>query len=180
MGTDSHFFLERKTNKGPWCLDPGHKFEEDRLGVVRPLSIPSLSGRNYNFFGLLAGVRQCSIYAKPIAANRLLPQDVCSELKSLYEQKEYHFHNATYLTPRELEKAINRLARSNRDDWPDAPLILNTPARDAFDYDAQDIFRINDAVVSYVRSYLDWEKAENVLLGTKNRTRFRIILWFDS
>lgn len=187
MGCDSHFFLERRTNNGPWHVDPSHKFSEDqRDGVLFPLEIPSLSGRSYYFFGLVAGVR--SHYANPIAPPRGLPGDVSKEILSYFNDYKPDFHTPTYLTPKELEKALNKYYKYIKKEYSDMldleySTLSQAPADDAFRYkDSTGNFdaRINSSVIKYIRSHLDWEKVENKLLGAKNKTEYRIIVWFDS
>lgn len=58
--------------------------------------------------------------------------------------------------------------------------LLEHPAKDAFAYEGTNIFTINGSVINYIRDNLAWEKAENELLGFKNKTEYRIIVWFDS
>lgn len=178
MGCDSHFFLEKRLNKGPWQLDPGHDFFDDER--VEPAPIPSLSGRNYYFFGVLAGVRHSVI--KPIASGRGLPSDLSDVLRKAHRPEWYH--SATHLTVKELERALKRFAKHiKRSDLSGAEAAIDAPVENVFKYDldwSSAGMRINNSVVKYIRSNLDWEKAENKLLGFKNKTEYRIILWFDS
>jgi hypothetical protein len=187
MGCDSHFFLERRVNNGPWHLDPGHKFLEDpRDGGVHPLEIPSLSGRSYYLFGLIAGVRSYDV--TPIAQPRGLPNDVSKEILSYFTDYKPDFHTPTYLTPKELEKALNKYYKYIRKAHPETDelylsSLIDAPAEDAFRYNTRlsdDFIRINSSIIKYIRSHLDWEKVENKLLGAKNKTEYRIIVWFDS
>lgn len=179
MGCDSHFFLEKRVNKGPWQLDPGHNFYDTR--VMDPVPIPSISGRDYYFFGILAGVRYSVL--KPIAPNRGLPPDLSDTLRKAYKSEWYH--SATFLTVKELERALNRYAKYTKSS--EGPLDIeqhiDAPMEDAFKYSEDSsiaLSRINNSVIKYIRFNLDWEKAENKLLGSKNKTEYRIILWFDS
>lgn len=182
MGCDSHFFLERRINKGPWRLDPKHIFRED----MSPMGIPSLSGRSYYFFGLIAGVR--SYEARPIVIPRGLPDDASKEVLSYFTDYAPDFHTPTYLTPKELEKALNTYFRYLKKEYRELGKrrcieLAQAPAEDAFKYYADVLShepRINSSIIKYIRSHLDWEKAENKLLGAKNKTEYRIIVWFDS
>lgn len=187
MGCDSHFFLERRINKGPWHVDPGHKFLEDpRDGSLHPLEIPSLSGRSYYLFGLVAGVRSYDVV--PVAQPRGLPSNVSKEILSYFTNYKSDFHTPTYLTPKELEKALSKYYKSIKNEYTDADedyvvALRDAPAEDAFRYSTglnDDFISINSSIIKYIRSHLDWEKVENKLLGAKNKTEYRIIVWFDS
>ena len=187
MGCDSHFFLERRVNKGPWHIDPGHKYLEDpRDGSLHPLEIPSLSGRSYYLFGLIAGVR--SHHSVAIVPPRGLPDDVSKEILLYYTDYKPDFHTPTYLTPKELEKALNKYFKYLKKENPStdrfySALLEQAPVEDAFRYKngLGDLdIRINSSILKYIRSHLDWEKVENKLLGAKNKTEYRIIVWFDS
>lgn len=187
MGCDSHFFLERRINNGPWGLDPSHKFGEDlRDGFLYPLEIPSLSGRSYYLFGLVAGVRSYDV--TPIAQPRGLPSDVSKEILSYFTDYKPDFHTPTYLTPKELEKALNKYYKHIKREYSNADdeyvsSLRDAPSDDAFRYNvvlSDDFVRINSSIIKYIRSHLDWEKVENKLLGAKNKTEYRIIVWFDS
>jgi hypothetical protein len=115
-----------------------------------------------------------------VAEGRGLPKDTSPLLKQFYSKQDYCFHSATFLSPKELERAIKRygtyLARQES-------LKINMfdmPGSEAFNYQGTNRYTINGAVVNYVRENLAWEKAENELLGLKNKTEYRIIVWFDS
>ena len=177
MGTDIHCFLERNSGSG-WTLDPGHELypmpDEDKIFVSE---IESLSARNYELFGIIAGVRNWRTRGM-IAPPRGLPKDVCKEVKDAFTL--YQYHSATYLSPKELDTAFKRLFRCSRySDYPysveEKNEIMSASAQTAFTG-----FGCNAAILNYIRSYQDIEKMENVLLGLKNKTRFRIIIGFDS
>lgn len=187
MGCDSHFFLERRVNNGSWHVDPGHKFREDtRDGALYPVQIPSLSGRSYYFFGLVAGVRSYAV--DPVAPPRGLPGYVSKEIQSYFTNYAPDFHTPTYLTPKELERALNKYYKHIKREYSNADedyiaSLRDAPVEDAFRYNAalsDDFVGINSSIIKYIRSHLDWEKVENKLLGAKNKTEYRIIVWFDS
>lgn len=184
MGCDAHFFLERKIDNEEWHLDPGHRiFVDPTDNTTYPMSIPSLQGRNYYFFGVLAGMRY--MIRNPIAPNRGLPSDASSILKNLYSQREYSFHSATWLTPAELKKGLKMLQRdTEREAYSYSESIrdiLDVPAENAFNYDDAEYHSdINGAVLNYIRIHKEWDKVQNMMLGTKCKTQYRIILWFDS
>jgi hypothetical protein len=169
MGTDIHCFLERKTSKG-WAVDPGHLRDRD---MGDPLEIASLAGRNYHLFGIVAGVRS---NAKPIKPPRGFPKDASEELTRVYQRNPW-YHTATYLTPRELQAALNRYKREYSVLYAEQLIDLTDeiPEQDAFSR-----YGTSDAVLRYIRSYKESEKVDNILLSSKKNTRFRIVIWFDS
>jgi hypothetical protein len=177
MGCDAHFFLERRINKGDWHLDPGHKLDKEQENF--PREIPSLSGRSYYFFGVIAGVRATYI-SRPVAEGRGLPKDACSILKNFYSKEDYCFHSATFLSPKELERALKRYASYLTRQEKLKINMFEAASKEAFNYEGEYYFKINGAVINYIRENLAWEKAENELLGFKNKTEYRIIVWFDS
>jgi hypothetical protein len=178
MGCDAHFFLERRINKGDWHLDPGHRIDCDKSDDRPfPIEIPSLSGRNYYFFGVIAGVRATYVN-KPIAEGRGLPTNISSILKEYFEK--YDFHSPTFMSPKELERALKRYNTHTNRVHGDKTDVFKQPSNQAFNYDSDSFNIINGAVINYIRENIAWEKAENQLLGFKNKTEYRIIVWFDS
>lgn len=83
MGCDIHVFIERRV-KGVW-----QKVEVDK--DLLPES------RNYELFGLLAGVR--GLENKPWFSDRGWPRDSCYK-----EDMNMDFHNHTYFYVDELDK----------------------------------------------------------------------------
>lgn len=177
MGCDAHFFLERRVNKGEWHLDPSHRLDKEQDNF--PREIPSLSGRSYYFFGIVAGVR-ASYISRPVAAGRGLPNDTSRVLKHFYEVRDFCFHSATYLSPKELERALKRYGTYRAQQEKIKINMFELPANEAFNYESNYYNSINGAIINYIRENIAWEKAENELLGLKNKTEYRIIVWFDS
>ena len=166
MGTDIHCYLERKTKSG-WVVDPGHT----RTVAGDVLEIQSLAGRNYTLFSLIAGVRGQHQSMFPV---RGLPKNVSDDIKAEYEKD--HYHSATYLSPNELKRIMSTMARLIREYYADFPFgDLTGSANAAFSE-----YGCNDGILRYIRSYKESEQVDNILLGTKNNTRFRIVIWFDS
>lgn len=183
MGCDAHFFLEKRVNKGSWEIDSGHKYcnLNNCHTESHPIEIPSLSGRSYYFFGLIAGIR--SNEAEPLIEPRGLPPDLSTVLLNYFNSGG--FHTPTYLTPKEMERVFKKyLKYLNKESMKESAISdqdYYLQAEDAFCYDeSKPYFRINASIVKYIRSNLDWEKIENKLLGLKNKTEYRIVVWFDS
>lgn len=191
MGCDVHFFLERKVNRGPWCLDPGHGdsqidlselvSSEDKANIDWPKEIPTLSARNYIFFSLIAGVRGVQ---KKFIKPRGMPRDVCPTLRAIYSSNLYH--TPSWISIKELRWALSKLEGADYEEF--GNYMFGSPNKQE-DYkragDADSTFKdsawtLDDSVIRYVERYLEWENIENELLGTKNKTRFRLVFWFDS
>jgi len=162
-------------------LDPSHKFEKDS-DIYLPMPIPSLSGRNYHFFGVLAGVRY--FVRNPIAPNRGIPGDACKTIKEYYNNSIYGFHSSTWLKPSELKKALKIIQNEQNKEqgYSYTPIrdIFDFPADVAFNYDSDFWMDINGSVLNYIRIHNEWDKVQNMILGTKSKTQYRFILWFDS
>jgi hypothetical protein len=168
VGTDVHFFLEKRTNKGPWQLEDGKKSpESDHYG-----SVISLEGRSYVFFGLLSGVRS---YHSPIYPARGIPEGTCEFVSELWaDSHECGFHSSSWLTPKELKRVLDRYFKIVKKD----PEWSDTVPLDIGPFDQP--WRIDYSAIDYVNKLIDWEKAENLLLGCSNKTEFRFVFWFDS
>lgn len=107
MGCDIHFFVERKVDGGwvscdKWERDDGYvsvKYEDEFYG-----------DRNYSLFAILANVRNGFGFAGtptgtgfvPISQPRGIPEDVCPEIREVYEDYGRHDHSHSWLTVREL------------------------------------------------------------------------------
>jgi len=108
MGTDIHFYVERRNGKGwvscdQWAED---ECEPGRKSV--PYGKHFYSSRSYDTFAILAGVRNGRGFAgvdtgdgfEPIAEPRGLPEDMSPELRA--EADDYMDHTPSWLTVKEL------------------------------------------------------------------------------
>ena len=104
MGCDITSFVEyRDRNTGDWTpikmrvvrydndIDAGHD--------VYPVDI-----RNYELFGILAGVRVCC--ADPIVEPRGIPSDVSDYVRGKYEENEDVWHTPSWYSLYELKLAV--------------------------------------------------------------------------
>lgn len=171
MGADVHFFLEKRTNNGPWQLDSGQK-DADNQDESACGCIPALEARSYLFFGLLAGVRS---YHTPVYPVRGIPKDASDFVSKLWaSSRDSGYHTPSWLKPKELKLVLDRYFKiAKKDtDWYDAELVSASPFKEPY--------RIDCSALDYIKKQLDWEKAENLLLGSSNKTEFRFVFWFDS
>lgn len=104
MGCDIHMFVEYKINNGKWQAHPGHKVEIEDEGTdneYKTYKEVSATGRNYELFGALAGVR----YDGPDAKGA--PED-CSELvAAAIESWDCDGHSHSYLSLDEFQGVLN-------------------------------------------------------------------------
>lgn len=106
MGCDIHFFVEKKNEKGQWeSVDVWEKdeyvensYEEKLLSV--PFGKGFYEGRNYNLFGLLAGVRRWDI--EPPIPPRGMPEDASPNVKAISDWFGRDGHSHSYMTLAEL------------------------------------------------------------------------------
>lgn len=112
MGCDIHVYLEAKktvnevdqwVNVDHWQINPYFNKEDSDWDGERELEqVPVYWGRNYELFGLLAGVRDNSM--NPIVDPRGLPEDVSKITRKEYEHWKSDLHTPSYLTYYELMK----------------------------------------------------------------------------
>jgi hypothetical protein len=99
MGTDIHCFAERRTPKGwePICTG-----RDRRDGTRRLLDFYCGQERNYNLFAILAGVQRLTNGGfEPVVPPRGFPPDV-SPGQTPDPDSGGFYHNATWLTLKEL------------------------------------------------------------------------------
>lgn len=105
MGCDIHVYLEKYTsingkstwvNVDYWQKNPYFGITEDEREYEH---VSCYVGRNYDLFGILAGVRSSE---DPIDEPRGLPEDVTEVTKKEYERGDM-IHTPTYYTLKELK-----------------------------------------------------------------------------
>ncbi len=109
MGCDIHMYVERKVGK-TW-----RRVSEDK-GVEHPYSYNEkiaafqkkswAVGRNYNLFGILAGVRDR--FAPTIAEPRGIPEDVSKGIAAQWKLSADYAHTPSYYTLQELLEAQDK------------------------------------------------------------------------
>lgn len=109
MGSDIHFFVEKKSPRGSW-LSADHWEIEDGQEVV-PYEKCRYHQRNYNLFAILADVRNGTGFAgkptgngfTPIAKPKGLPLDVSPQVKAIATHWGCDGHSHSWLTLAELQ-----------------------------------------------------------------------------
>lgn len=102
MGCDIHSFAERKRN-GKW-EKVGEHFslgEWEKEYYKKEKNDSPFDWRSYSMFAFLADVRNYD-HCEPISEPKGMPEDVCDEIKSEYDDWESNAHSASYLTLKEL------------------------------------------------------------------------------
>lgn len=95
MGCDIHFYVERRVD-GVWTpADTWYEVYEGE-GLNVPYDKQYYTDRDYELFGILAGVRRPQS-AQPVA-HEGVPEDACPEYKALVERWECDGHTHSYMT----------------------------------------------------------------------------------
>lgn len=106
MGCDIHLYVEvrdRETYK--WepiaVQNPYQEYVDLKTGEKHHPDIYPYHGRDYELFGILAGVR-CDIYDRMTDFNRGLPVDASDYVRKEWGHGKDYFHSATWYTLSEL------------------------------------------------------------------------------
>ena len=104
MGCDIHSYVEHRNREGNWVpiqmqVRYGTWDGKDGCRDVYPVDI-----RNYQLFGILAGVRFCP--ADPIVEPRGIPSDVSDYVRGKYEENEDDWHTPSWYSLYELKLAV--------------------------------------------------------------------------
>ena len=128
------------------------------------------SPRNYDFFGLVAGVRG----GEPLYEPRGLPSDLSEIVGLAWKIGEGDWHTPSYLDIKEFERCVRHqgVSKSDIDDaTPDAFLHWDQDTREYPNY---------PSVVAHCKKKVNELKAEHVLLGDPNKVFCRLVFWFDN
>ena len=107
MGCDIHWYSETKKD-GKWVCDQANSFEKDEDPDYEHHNINNFpnQGRDYWLFGLLANVR-CDV---PYGfAPKGIPEDISSEVKTIFDEWDSDGHSHSYLTREELKAKLVEL-----------------------------------------------------------------------
>jgi hypothetical protein len=175
MGCDIHIRLEKINENGDWIPLDHYEIREDwedqkhycKTFPFFPVSI--YNGRDYELFGLLAGVR--SNYPEPIVEPRGIPESANKYIKDEYESDTY-LHTPSWLALGELMKTWSKHCY-------DSPLD---------EYGCRNVYiRLLKNIIQPIEHRLEEYEclfAENeVELEEKCRRYWysvRIVFWFDS
>lgn len=181
MGCDLHCYIEQY-NKETNEWDNLTLYKKNRDGSFKEAYV--YDGRNYELFGLLAGVRGGGCFVGP----RGIPDNLSSEVAEYWDYgKDNGWHTPTWYDFCELEayeymlkdslKEINRLkCEINR--LKEEVAKKNDDEYDFYEYEDDDDFNVADSFSGFmdcIRTVLD---AYDVWYPKPNE--IRVILWFDS
>ena len=184
MGCDITIHCEYKDKNGKWrnCDDFFWNPENKEYECVE-----IYSGRNYELFGVLAGVRDNSL--PQITERKGFPEDASEVTKAFYKEWENEAHSMSWLTLRELldykkkrKKKYKKLSKINKPKlYPDYWNGMSEGVEDSEGYVFfKNDYHVLDYLINRLKVKLDqcgyWycnsfeEKAEDI----------RIVFWFDS
>lgn len=171
MGCDIHMHVEYKIGKGKWTAHDKHVVEDG--GFVRSVSA---TGRNYDLFGLLAGVRRNS-YSD--VEPKGLPKDVSAIILQASDLWDGSGHSHSYMLLEEFEDCINRYNATNEE-----YKIQPTDRTDMF-YDYGIDYETRppsfSTIISACNKQAEELKADYILLGEEEPdVKHRIVFWFDN
>jgi len=179
MGCDVHFYIEYRCGNGmPWQADDHHVV--NKHGSIASVSA---TGRNYNLFSLLAGVRGRSKgnFRRPLN----LPDDVTDVIYKASEGWSTDAHSHSYMSLDEFKKVIFEEYNAATEDHKFKP----TKRKDAFwDYDDPAYSDFNKhppdytTLITYCEKLKEEKSLDKQILGpdTTSEVQVRLVFWFDN
>lgn len=162
MGCDIHVFIEYKVNDDQWKAH--HKHVEDKNGHIRSVSA---TGRNYELFGELAGVRSSGGFANG------LPEDVSDIIKQESDYWTSDGHSHSHMSLEKYEKILKQQNYEMTDrtdmfyDWENIDYIKSPPSF--------------TTIVSGCKRHAEELQTDAILLDDNVPTiKHRLIFWFDN
>lgn len=177
MGADQHVLTEIKHDGGQWQL--WHRRPTVRYSNLPGIDneIDCLSGRDYVWFGILAGVRT---NYKGIVANRGVPADASS---CVHEWNALNrFHSMTWANIAELQQAANTyVSETFSRSYSNARPSIYGKSKIYRDEDDNkvDYLKYNNLSIEPILREYDDLCAEAEFLGLK-KPEIRLIIGFDS
>lgn len=166
MGCDIHVYTEQfDTRDGQWYTNDNFRLNRfhGQYDDEKEFQHESVyHGRNYQLFGILAGVRDS--YVNPLSPPRGIPDDSCEFIKKEFAYWGGDAHSASYFTLYELKEA----------------LIYSRPESYT---GIKSLTKFIDDIESKLRKdffYYDWDNMEpNSQVGELIKNH-RIVFWFDN
>ncbi len=171
MGCDIHMFLERKRSTDKkWQLDSHHEVytedDETRTSEV-------YSGRSYELFGHLAGVRYMANKVIP----KGIPKNASKGFKIACAQLEEDTHSHSYISIERYAKILDRVGMG--DDIDLATYEFRDPFAESQIYRSDHPFHI---VLAYVHDIKESNAVNYILTHDPDYLdeKFRLMFFFDS
>jgi hypothetical protein len=176
MGCDIHVYIEKRIGKDSvWTADEGHHLEvefegspDERVWVHEC----SAAGRDYELFGLLAGVR--SYGDECLYQPRELPADLSEKVRLAAENWGMDGHSHTYLTLSEFTECVEKSGYK---------LGANKSSEAFYEWDGRkfsDLPESYTTIINYCNKWINDYKVDNILLNTQHEPEVRIVFWFDN
>lgn len=173
MGCDIHMFLERQraTDK-KWVLDSHHEVYVEYAGTVNEYEtiVELKSGRTYEFFGELAGVR----YKRGKVIPKGIPKDASEGFLIACAQNKDDAHSHSYISISKYAKLIDTLGIDVGFD------VATSKSRNPFTRSYEEYpFSI---VLAYVHDEKESNAVNLLLTGDPYYLdeKFRLVFFFDS
>jgi hypothetical protein len=173
MGCDIHMFLERKrSTEKEWRLDPKHEVyidQDDGQTKTKELH----TGRSYEFFGHLAGVRYHATGTYP----KGIPKNASVGFKLACEQSGDDVHSHSYVSISRYTNILNKIHMSTSDYD-----IVTDMYRDPFAnglWSCDNPFHI---VLAYIHDIKESNAVNYTITNDPDYLdeKFRLIFFFDS
>ncbi|KKM74917.1 hypothetical protein LCGC14_1395480 [marine sediment metagenome] len=191
MGCDIHLYIEKK-KKGKWVMAQGVVADEDgNLNV--PYPDLKYTGRNYELFGFLAGVRNPE---NQYFETKGFPKNASKEVKNIFKSWGRDAHTPSYLTLAELkevdwkDRMIKVSGMKQKDQLKKLKKTLKTKNPDynlLYDYcqwtnqEDYESFEVSIPISFYFKDfYRDVVDKISMYDWRCEKEEIRIVFWFDN
>lgn len=173
MGTDIHVNVEvRSKETGKWerltVKNPYKTWKDYETGKTEMLDLEAYSGRDYELFGILAGVRN-DTYPQ-IMDVRGLPSDVSDGTRAEYDKYADAWHTCSWMTVPEMDAWASKKKNFRMDCYE----CLSDCEKKVADKDSKFIRKRFKNFVYDIRHFVD------MLTYYTPDEDVRIVFWFDS
>jgi hypothetical protein len=181
LGCDIHMFIEKRVdNQFPWEADEHHVIEvEDVVDDVEYTTTKEISadGRDYNLFGILAGVRGDGC----LYDIRGLPNNVSDVIMQASDSIGVDGHSHSYLSVDEFKKCLVKAGYDlEASDRTDAFYEWGSWTKPDGKYDFDKHPPSFTTIVNYCEAWIKEIAKEDFLGIDEYRPEIRLIFWFDN
>jgi hypothetical protein len=196
MGCDIHMYTEKKDHKGVWrCTDfyeVNQYYNEDEKDEWEPEfnHFDFYRGRNYELFGVLAGVRSEAVKFIPPKG---VPLDASKECQADFKRWDSDAHTPSWLTLgeiKQLQKDIgNTVKRSGMISQTQMDELKNGKKPDTWcgwtsndsyvHAEWEDEYNPLDGFIEQLNTFLSMKFWKHEI-DAMNDSDFRVVFWFDN